>query len=78
MTKKGVPWLWGEEQLMALWVVKERLTSNIAMPDFDSKKETELIVDASPVGLGAILFQKDKGEKHVIAYASSVLSDVAR
>ena len=39
---------------------------------FDNKAETELIVDASPVGLGAILVQKDKP----VAYASRALTDV--
>ena len=49
------------------------------MAYFDPAKDTELIVDASPVGLGAILYQSDrKGERHTIAYASRALSDVER
>ena len=46
---------------------------------FDVKKETELIVDASPIGLGAILAQFEKGKpgtKRVVAYASRSLTDV--
>ena len=78
LTKKGVPWHWGEEHSAALQALKEGLTSNTTMSYFDPKKETELIVDASPFGLGAILFQEDKGEKHVIAYASRALTDVER
>lgn len=46
---------------------------------FDKKRETQIIVDASPVGLGAILTQKDKTQKnHVVMFASKTLSDVEK
>lgn len=49
------------------------------MSYFYPGRETELIVDASPVGLGAILCQKDeKGVTYMVAYASRSLSDVER
>ncbi len=41
-----------------------------------SATETQLITDASPVGLGAVLVQKQKGEFVFIAYASGILTDV--
>ena len=78
LTKKGAPWNWGAEHSAALQTLKERLTSDTTMSYFDPKKDTELVVDASPCGLGAILCQTDKGEKHVIAYASRALTDVER
>ena len=45
---------------------------------FDTKKETLLTVDASPVGISAILSQKDTGSDNarVIAYASRSLTPV--
>ena len=48
------------------------------MAYFDQQKETELITDASPVGLSAILFQKTPGQnkRKVVAYASRYLFDV--
>lgn len=48
------------------------------MAYFDQSKETELITDASPLGLSAILFQKTPGtsDRKVVAYASRSLSDV--
>ena len=48
------------------------------MAYFDQQKETELITDASPDGLSAILFQKTpwQNNRKVVAYASRSLSDV--
>lgn len=46
------------------------------MSYFDPEKETELIVYVSPVGLGAILYQKEKGERCTTVYASRALSDM--
>ena len=39
------------------------------------KLPTELVVDASPIGLGAILTQKTETSINVIAYASRRLTD---
>ena len=42
---------------------------------FDVNKRSELLVDASPVGLGAILVQYDKhGKSYVVAYGSRSLT----
>ena len=42
------------------------------MAYFDPNKETELVTDASPLGLSAILMQNTPGTKdrQVVAYAS--------
>ena len=46
---------------------------------FDKNHKTELRVDASPVGLGAILCQiQDDGTSRPVAYASWSLSNVER
>ncbi|KAJ8376196.1 hypothetical protein SKAU_G00067760 [Synaphobranchus kaupii] len=60
LTKKDTIWHWGPEQAKALQVIRDSLTSDTVMSYFDASKETELIVDASPVGLGAILYQRNK------------------
>ena len=43
---------------------------------FDSKKKTEVFTDASPVGVAAVLTQKDpdSDKRKIIAYASRALS----
>ena len=47
------------------------------MSYFDRQKKTEVIVDASPVGLGFILVQGNESEqKRVVAYASKTLKAV--
>lgn len=48
------------------------------MSYFDPQKETEFIANASPVGLGATLYQKHRGERRSVAYASRALSNVER
>ena len=46
------------------------------MAYFDKDAKTEVIADASPVGLGAILTQEQQGAKCVVTYPSRSLSDV--
>uniref|UniRef100_A0A672G681 Reverse transcriptase RNase H-like domain-containing protein n=1 Tax=Salarias fasciatus TaxID=181472 RepID=A0A672G681_SALFA len=79
LTKKGTPWHWSSVHAKALQDMKDSLTSDTVMSYFDPEKHTELVVDASPVGLGAILYQLNKeGERRTIAYASRALSDVEK
>lgn len=72
ITRTDEPWIWSEEQENAFQTLKETLTSDTVMSYFDPAKETQLCVDASPVGLAAILSQNNK----IIAYASRALSPV--
>ena len=76
LTKQNVTWEWNMQTDKAFKQVKAALLANATMAYFDPRLKTELIVDASPVGLGAILVQ-DKGVKgwNPIAYASRALSD---
>lgn len=72
LTKQKSTWNWGPTQSDAFNAVKNALSENTTMGFFDPQKHTEILVDASPVGLGAILAQDSKP----IAYASRALSDV--
>jgi hypothetical protein len=45
---------------------------------FDVNAKTQVITDASPVGLGAVLVQKQGEDYKIICYASRSLSDIER
>jgi len=72
LTKQNCKLEWNKEQQEAFDKLKEELVADRVMVYFDPRKETMLIVDASPVGLAAILTQ----EGRIIAYASRALTDV--
>ena len=54
LTKKNAKWTWGKAQEEALAKLKTHLIDDTVLDYFDSTKQTEVIVDASRVGLGAI------------------------
>ena len=80
LTKKNVPFRWNQEQQGSFELIKKMLTSDTIMAYFDPCKDTELITDASPVGLSAILSQRTPGQDNnkIVAYISRSLSDVER
>ena len=71
LTHKNAKWVWGPEEQHAFACLKARMATPEVMKYFNPSLETELIVDASPVGLGAILTQLTAdGGMNIIAYAS--------
>lgn len=77
LPKKKAVWRWLEKEENAFNEIKEALCHGATVAYFTPGMETELIVDASPVGLGALLVQKNKeGDVVPIAYASRALSSV--
>lgn len=79
LTRKGTPFQWKEEHQLAFQRLKSGLAKYKTFAFFDPDLETFLVADASPVGLGAVLFQKSKdGNYKVISYASKTLSEVER
>ena len=77
LTHKDVKWTWTSKQQHAFETLKQLLTVDTTMSYFDPGKHTELHVDASPFGLGAILTQTTPGhnDSKVIAYASRSLTE---
>jgi len=65
-------WNWTDEQESAFQLLRHKLTEAPAMAYFDPNKPIDILVDASPVGLGAMLTQDGR----VVAFASRALSDV--
>ena len=60
MLSKEAVFVWGEAQEELFQSVLEEIRSPRILQHFDPKKETSLIVDASPIGLCGILAQEDK------------------
>lgn len=79
LTKKNVPFKWGTEHEKSFQQLKSSLVDEPTLGHFrlDASK-TQLICDASNVGLCGILVQEYQGEKRVISYASRSLSDAEK
>ena len=77
LTQKEKLWEWTEQHDQALAKLRDALATSPVTAYFDPKKQTEISVDASPVGVGAILAQTDLdgSNRHIIAYASRSLSE---
>ncbi|KAJ8038565.1 hypothetical protein HOLleu_16024 [Holothuria leucospilota] len=77
LTKESTQWIWGDTQDQAFQEIKSKLASNFSKAYFDPSKHTELILDASPVGLSTIRSQTDEsGITNIVAAASSSLTPV--
>ncbi|GFN99204.1 Gag-Pol protein [Plakobranchus ocellatus] len=72
LTRKSQPWRWRKAERDAFKKLKEALTRVGVVAYFDPKKETDILIDASLCGLGAMITQ----EGRVICYASRALTDV--
>jgi hypothetical protein len=70
LTKKDVPFVWGNAQQEAFMLLKDKLTHAplLQLPNFN--KTFELECDASGIGLGGVLLQEGKP----VAYFSEKLS----
>lgn len=80
LTKHNCVFLWSQDCQASFDAIKKELCSTTTMAYFDPTLRTELIVDASPVGLGAILAQyKDNNQNpHIISYASKSLTNTEK
>ena len=78
LTHARTTFVWGSEQQTAFDKVKSLLSSSSALAYYSTTAPTEVIADASPVGLGAVLIQTQDGVPRVVSFASRTLSDVER
>lgn len=78
LTNQGRKFEWGTTQQKAFAKLKEHLTDPKTLGYYDIDDRTQLIADASPVGLGAVLIQVNEHGPRIIAYASKSLSDVEK
>ena len=78
LLRKEAKFEWGLPQQESFEKLKQLLASAETLAYFDIHAPTQVIADASPVGLGAVLVQEQNGESRVICYASRSLSDVEK
>jgi hypothetical protein len=77
LLKDKATWTWTEVHETAIENIRDSISHACSMAYFDITKKTELLVDASPVGLGAMLVQYDSdGKGSVVALASKSLKPV--
>jgi transposase InsO family protein len=75
---KKVPFKWEKEQQEAFEQLKSRLVEPPILGYADYSLPFKLHTDASSVGLGAVLYQRQEGRDRVIAYASRSLNRAER
>lgn len=78
LTKKGVKFNWSTECQNSFQKLKDCLVKDPIMASPDWNQEFIVISDASDVGLGCVLAQKQNGLEKVICYASRTLTSRER
>lgn len=69
---------WSTEQDRSFSLLKDALTKIQTLGYYDVQDKTQVVADASPVGLGALLIQIDAKGPRVIAYGNRTLTDCER
>jgi hypothetical protein len=80
LTKKDVPWSWGQPQQEAFAELKARFTSSPVLVMWQPDLEMRIEVDASVFATGGVILQKQTldGLHHPIAFRSESLSKPER
>ena len=78
LTKKDFPFRREKVQQQAFDRLKKDLANTQTLAYFDQNAPTQVIADASPVGMGAVLVQKQQRQHRVISYVSRSLTVVDR
>ena len=74
LLKKKATWQWNQEHQTTFEKLKAALSSETVMTYFDPNRETEIIVEASSVGLSGIMLQEGK----VGCYVSKSLTETEK
>ena len=75
LTRQGTSWAWDNEQAESFEELKRALSNEPVLACFKLGGPTVLVTDASPVGLGGVLLQKQAmGELKPVAYISRSLT----
>ena len=75
LLQKKATWIWGPEQNKAFQEAKTLLTSPRLLVHFNPERELLLTCDASPYGVGEVLFHRmEDGTERPVAFASRFLA----
>ena len=76
LTKKDCKFKWSEVEQEAFEGLKSIVTSETGLKHFSTGKTTKIVVDASNVGLGAVLLQEQEDKNfYPVMYASRSLTE---
>ena len=78
LTKKGRPYIWGDEQQKAFDEIKSRLLKPPVLSMPDKRGRFLLYSDTSKYATGSALFQVQNGKPKLIAYASKRMPKAGR
>ena len=80
LLRKQVKWRWTEVEQASFEKIKNSISTR-CMAYFNVKWSTEVIVDAGPSGIGAVLCQynpENNDDRRIVCFASRMLTDVER
>lgn len=78
LTRKSEKFEWKSSQEMAFQNIKNLMSKSTLLGYFNIRDKTQVIADASPVGLGAVLIQINESGPRIISFASKSLSSVEK
>ena len=78
LTKKGRPFIWGDEQQKAFDEIKSRLLKPPVLSMPDKRGRSLLYSDTSKYTTGSALYQVQDGKPKLIAYVSKRMPEAAR
>ena len=76
LTRSNIKWCWAGREQEAFMKIENSLLDNATLAYYEVGAETEVIVDASSVGLGVMLTQKKMDGHRPVMYISRLLSPV--
>ena len=78
LTRKGRPFIWGDEQQKAFEEIKSRLQKPPVLSMSDRKGRFLLYSDTSKLATGSALYQVQDGKPKLIAYMSKRMPEAAK
>ena len=78
LTRKGRPFIWGDEQQKAFEEIKSRLQKPPVLSMPDKKGRFILYSDTSKLSTGSALYQVQDGKPKLIAYVSKRMPEAAK